>query len=63
MEQMTSRGVREARRQAMLAKSIVDQFSGPRARLNAFTAESPFVAVAAAFAAGIVAACILRGQK
>lgn len=56
-------GVRESRRRAMLAKAIVDQFSGPRAQLEAFTRQSPLAAIVTAFVCGALVGVLLRGKK
>lgn len=60
MDESAGAGVRESRRRAMLAKSIVDQFNGPRAQMEEVTKKTPFLAVAAAFACGALVALLLR---
>ena len=56
-------GVRESRRRAALARSIAEQFSGPRVQLEELSRKSPFIAMAIALSAGVILGLLVRGRR
>lgn len=59
----TTPGVRESRRRAALARSIAEQFTGPRVQLEELSRKSPFIALAIGLSAGVVLGLLVRGKR